>query len=160
MLVLVSVYDCLCIFILQTLEACIAKSRVIITTQTDFGGTFVILQSACYFLFDFFECFIFVIGLLWLNTCQPLQVRKFPLSAFPKGTTSELAGFSPHYPFRVERQAGKLWIPLFKVFGVTRPRNEPATYRIWDGRSNHYTTERFNSWRFAIEQYNFSLIFV
>jgi len=37
-----------------------------------------------------------------------LKGRDIPLSAFPKDTTSELARFSPHYPFNAKRQARKL----------------------------------------------------
>ena len=40
-----------------------------------------------------------------------------PLSALPKDTTIEFAGlFSKQSLFYAERQAGKLWIPFFKVF--------------------------------------------
>ena len=40
--------------------------------------------------------------------CPPHQDGGIPLSAFPNGTTSELAACSPHCPFNAERQAGKL----------------------------------------------------
>jgi len=36
------------------------------------------------------------------------KVEAIPLNAFPKNTTSKLAGLSSHYPFNAERQAGKL----------------------------------------------------
>ena len=44
----------------------------------------------------------------------PHQDRGIPLSEFPNGTTSKLAGLSSHCPFNAERQAGKLWIPSSK----------------------------------------------
>ena len=46
--------------------------------------------------------------LLGLATSLPDEDGEILLSTFPKGTTSELAGFSPHCPFRVERQGKKL----------------------------------------------------
>ena len=50
-------------------------------------------------------------------TCLPHKGGGVPLSALPKDTTSKLAGlFSTLSLFYAERQAGKLWIPVFKVF--------------------------------------------
>ena len=43
--------------------------------------------------------------------CLPHQDGGIPLSAFPNGSTSELA-CSPHCPLNAERQAGKLLIPI------------------------------------------------
>ena len=50
-------------------------------------------------------------------TCLPHKGGGVPLSALPKDTTSKLAGlFFTLSLLYAERQAGKLWIPFFKVF--------------------------------------------
>jgi len=43
------------------------------------------------------------------SSCLDTQkIEAIPLNALPNETTSELVGFSSHYPFNAERQAGKL----------------------------------------------------
>ena len=51
------------------------------------------------------------------------------LSALNKDTTSELSGLFSTTPLNAERQAGKLWIPFFKLFGLdsTRGLNPKST---------------------------------
>jgi len=50
------------------------------------------------------------------------KIEAITLSALPKDTTSVyFPGCSSHYPFNAERQAGKLRIPTFKSFVLTRP---------------------------------------
>ena len=52
-----------------------------------------------------------------------------PFSALPKDTTSELVGLFSKTAINAERQAGKLWIPFFKVFWCdsTRRMNPRST---------------------------------
>ena len=64
---------------------------------------------------------------------------KLPWPGDSKGTfrsSSQAATCPPVYhtrrrlhtvPFNAERQAGKLWIPIFIVFGLTRPGIEPES---------------------------------
>ena len=55
-------------------------------------------------IYVFFNCLI-----LAMASCLPRKAGGIPLSAFPKDTTSELAGFvSTLSLFNAERQAGKL----------------------------------------------------
>ena len=55
-----------------------------------------------------------------------------PLSAFPKDTTSELAGFVFTY---AERQAGSCEYQFSEVFGMTQPGIELRVYRLGGERS-------------------------
>ena len=50
-------------------------------------------------------------------TCLPHKGGGVPLVPCPRTQQASLPACSPHYPlFYAERQAGKLWIPFFKVF--------------------------------------------
>ena len=54
----------------------------------------------------------------------------------------------PLVTFNAERQAGKLWIPILMVFGLTRPGIKPwATVLDFRSRGTiqHSTTDRLNS---------------
>ena len=62
------------------------------------------------------------------TTCLPHKGGGVPLSILPKNT-SELAGLFSTTSLNAERQAGKLWIPFFKVFWYdsTRGMNPRST---------------------------------
>ena len=44
-----------------------------------------------------------------------------------------------HCPFNAERQAGNLWIPIFKVFWYGSTREWTPVYRLQGRRFYHYT---------------------
>ena len=54
--------------------------------------------------------------LLGPTICLPHKDGGVPLSALPKDTTRKLASLFSTLSLFAERQAGKLWIPFFKVF--------------------------------------------
>ena len=56
----------------------------------------------------------------------------------PRTQQANLSACSPQPPINAERQAGKLWIPFFKVFWYLDKGNEPQVYRMRSGRSNLY----------------------
>jgi len=58
------------------------------------------------------------------------KVEAIPFSALPKGTTSELAGLFPQYPFQMLNvKQGSCEYQLLKSFGLTRPGNR-TLYRL------------------------------
>ena len=71
--------------------------------------------------------------------CNYILFTKLPWQGDSEGTfrsSSQAATCPPVYhtrrrlhtiPLIAERQAGKLWIPIFIVFGLTRPRIEPES---------------------------------
>ena len=71
--------------------------------------------------------------------CNYIIFTKLPWPGDSEGTfrsSSQAATCPPVYhtrrrlhtvPFNAERQAGKLWIPIFIVFGLTRPGIEPES---------------------------------
>jgi len=60
-----------------------------------------------------------------------------PLSALPKAQQANLPAYSKLTLFNAERQAGKLWTPTFKSFGLTRPGNRTLFYRLRGEHSNY-----------------------
>ena len=58
-----------------------------------------------------------------------------PLSAFPKDTTSKLAGFVFALFFYAERQAGSYEYQFSEVLGMTRPGIKLRVYRLGADRS-------------------------
>ena len=68
-----------------------------------------------------------------IRNCNYILFTKLPWPGDSKGTfrsSSQAATFPPVYhtrwrlhtiPFNAECQAGKLWIPIFIVFGLTQP---------------------------------------
>ena len=56
----------------------------------------------------------------------------------PRTQQANLLACSPQTPLNAERQAGKLRMPFFKSFDMTRQGNEPLVYRLQSGRSSHY----------------------
>ena len=73
------------------------------------------------------------------QNCNYILFTKLPWPGDSEGTfrsLSQAATCPPVYhtrrrlhtvPFNAERQAGKLWIPIFIVFGLTRPGIEPES---------------------------------
>ena len=62
-----------------------------------------------------------------LSTTRDIGI---PLSAFPKDTTSELAGFVFTLSFMLSDKQEAVNTSFSEVFGMTRPGNELGAYRF------------------------------
>jgi len=72
-----------------------------------------------------------------MATCLPIKSGGFPLSVFPKDTTSKLAGFFFTLLFICWCQTEKLWIPFFKGLLVWPDKgSKPFAYHMHSGRFN------------------------
>ena len=97
--------------------------------------------------------------------CNYILFTKLPWPGDSEGnfrSSSQAATCPPVYhtrrrlhtvPFNAERQAGKLWIPIFIVFGLTRPGIEPeSTASVADVLSTRPLIGWFGSSRLDLDR--------
>ena len=73
------------------------------------------------------------------------KVEEHWLSAFPKDTTSELAGFVFTLSFMLSAKQEAMNTNFLKSFGMTRPGIELRAYRLGGERSTTRPTTGFNN---------------
>ena len=80
------------------------------------------------------------VSLIYSPSCLGQETAKWPYGFRVTATyVNHTNAKSSLCPFHAERQAGKLWIPIFKVFWYGSTKKWTRVYRLQGGRSYHYT---------------------